>query len=60
MTDQPIAIIVGHDPGTVGALVADLQARGVRVGAFIGDADRDRDALVEMLAELYAGRANPD
>jgi hypothetical protein len=60
VTDQPIAIIVGHDPGTVGALVADLQARGVRVGAFIGDADRDRDALVEMLAELYAGRANPD
>jgi hypothetical protein len=60
MTDQPIAIIVGPDPGTVGALVADLQARGVRTGAFIGDAERDRDALVEMITELYGGRANPD
>ncbi|GEM_PF-1912387 len=60
MTDQPIAIIVGHDPSTVGALVADLQARGVRAGAFIGDAERDRDALVEMITELYGGRAVPD
>jgi hypothetical protein len=60
VTDQPVAIIVGHDPGTVGALVADLQARGVRAGAFIGDAARDRDALVEMITELYAERANPD
>jgi hypothetical protein len=43
----------------VGALVADLQARGVRTGAFIGDAERDRAALVEMITELYAGRSDP-
>jgi hypothetical protein len=59
VTDEPVAIIVGADAGAVGALVADLQARGVRTGAFIGDAERDRDALVEMLTELYAGRADP-
>lgn len=59
MTDEPVAIIVGQDAGTVGALVADLQARGVRAGAFIGDAERDRDALVEMITELYGGRADP-
>ena len=38
MTDEPVAIIVGADAGSVGALVADLQARGVRTGAFVGDA----------------------
>jgi hypothetical protein len=59
VTDEPVAIIVGHDATTVGVLVADLQARGVRAGAFIGDAERDRDALVEMIAELYSGRADP-
>jgi hypothetical protein len=59
VTDEPVAIIVGPDAGSVGALVADLQARGVRTGAFIGDAEHDRDALVEMITELYAGRADP-
>ncbi|HSO95337.1 MAG TPA: hypothetical protein VLV81_04790 [Acidimicrobiia bacterium] len=59
MTDEPVAIIVGADAGSVGALVADLQERGVRTGAFIGDAERDRDALVEMITELYGRRAEP-
>ena len=59
MTDEPVAIIVGADAAAVGALVADLQARGVRTGAFIGDAERDRDVLVEMITELYAERAEP-
>ncbi len=59
MTDEPVAIIVGTDAGSVGTLVAELQARGVRTGAFIGDAEHDRDALVEMIAELYGRRAEP-
>lgn len=59
MTDEPIAIIVGTDAGSVGPLVAELQARGVRTGAFIGDAERDHDALVEMITELYGRRAEP-
>jgi hypothetical protein len=59
VTDEPVAIIVGADAGSVGALVAELRARGVRTGAFIGDAERDRDALFEMINELYAGRADP-
>jgi hypothetical protein len=59
VTDEPVAIIVGHDAAAVGALVADLRARGVRAGAFIGDAERDRDALVEMITELYGGRSDP-
>ncbi len=59
MTADPVAIIVGSDAAAVGALVADLHARGVRAGAFVGDVDADRDALVEMIAELYGGRADP-
>ena len=59
MTDEPVAIIIGGDAASVGELVADLQGRGVRTGAFIGDAERDRTALVEMIIELYAGRADP-
>lgn len=59
MTVEPVAIIVGPDAGPVGALVADLQRRGVRAGAFVGDVDRDRDALLEMITELYGNRADP-
>jgi hypothetical protein len=37
-------------------LVGDLEARGVRAAAFVGDPATDRDALVEMLAELFPAR----
>lgn len=59
MTAEPVAIVVGTDAGPVGALVADLHRRGVRAGAFVGDVERDRDALIEMITELYGGRADP-
>jgi hypothetical protein len=59
VNDEPVAVIIGRDPAKVGEVVADLQARGVRAGAFVGDATHDRDALVEMIAELYGERADP-
>ena len=51
-------MIIGEDAAEVGNLVADLVARGVRAAAFIGDPAVDRDALVEMLAELFPRRDN--
>ena len=59
MSDDPVVVVLGADATRVGALVADLQARGLRVGAFVGDAAHERDALVEMLAELYGERVDP-
>ncbi len=59
MNDEPVAVIIGRDAAKVGEIVADLHARGVRAGAFVGDATRDRDALVEMITELYGERADP-
>jgi hypothetical protein len=59
VSDDPIVVVLGPDAGRVGAVVADLQARGLRTGAFVGDPARDRDALVEMLTELYGDRADP-
>ncbi len=59
MNDEPVAVIIGRDAAKVGEVVADLQSRGVRAGAFVGDAAHDRDALVEMITELYGERADP-
>ena len=59
MSDDPVVVVLGSDATRVGALVADLQGRGLRVGAFIGDPARERDAVAEMLAELYGERADP-
>jgi len=59
VNDEPVAVIIGRDAAKVGEVVADLHARGVRAGAFVGDATRDRDALVEMITELYGERADP-
>jgi hypothetical protein len=59
VSDDPVVVVLGGDATRVGTLVADLQARGLRVGAFIGDPAREREALVEMLAELYGERADP-
>lgn len=47
-------VITGTDATAVGALVASLQASGGRVAAFVGDPATERDALDEMLAELFA------
>ena len=58
MSDDPVVVVLGADAGRVGTVVADLQARGLRTGAFVGDPARDRDALVEMLTELYGDRAD--
>jgi hypothetical protein len=57
---EPVAVIVGRDAERVSELVADLRSRGVHTGGFIGDAEQDRDALVEMITELYGTRADPD
>lgn len=54
--DDPTAIVVGTDAERVGELVADIEGRGVRAAAFVGDPATDRDALTEMIAELFARR----
>jgi hypothetical protein len=59
VSDEPVVVVLGRDASRVGALVADLETRGHRVGAFVGDPATERDALVEMLAELYGERAEP-
>lgn len=50
-------MVVGSDAARVGEAVDDLGARGVRAAGFVGDPSTDRDALVEMLAELFPERA---
>ena len=59
MSDGPVVVVIGPGAAQVGDVVADLTARGLRVGAFVGDPASERDALVEMLAELYGERADP-
>jgi 3-hydroxy-9,10-secoandrosta-1,3,5(10)-triene-9,17-dione monooxygenase reductase component len=49
-------VVIGTDPGAVGARIAKLEDHGVRATAFVGDPGTERDALVEMLAELHATR----
>jgi hypothetical protein len=50
--------VLGDDAEQVGELVADLTARGVRAVAFVGDPATDREALLEMLAELFPPRTD--
>ncbi len=59
MSDEPVVVVLGADAARVGAVAAELQTRGLRTGAFVGDPARDRDAVLEMLAELYGERADP-
>jgi hypothetical protein len=56
VTDDPVVVVIGDDATRVGTVVADLEARGLRAGAFVGDPAAERDALVEMLTELYGTR----
>jgi hypothetical protein len=46
-------VVLGADAAAVGEAVADLRARGWRAAGFVGDPASERDALVEMLAELF-------
>lgn len=55
---DPTAIVIGADAQRVGEMVADLECRGVRAAAFVGDPATERDALVEMITELF-GRRDP-
>jgi hypothetical protein len=55
-----VAIVIGDDAASVGNVVADLTGRGVRAAAFVGDPATERDALVEMLAELFSHRTDPE
>ena len=50
--------MIGDDADRVGSVVADLIERGVRAAAFVGDPAADREAIVEMLAELFPRRAD--
>ena len=52
----PVAVVIGTDATAVGTLVGDLEGRGVRAAAFVGDPAAERDALVEMLTELFTER----
>jgi hypothetical protein len=49
-------LVIGDDAERVGDLVADLTGRGVRAAAFVGDPNRDREAILELLAELFPHR----
>ena len=51
-------IVVGPDADAVGSLVAELEAQGHRAAAFVGDPATERDALVEMLAELFPAQTD--
>jgi hypothetical protein len=53
-------LVVGTDAAAVGAAIAELRARGGRAAGFVGDPARERDALVEMLAELFAAPESSD
>jgi hypothetical protein len=46
-------VVIGDDAGAVGRAVVELEARGWRAAGFVGDPARQREALVEMLAELF-------
>ncbi len=59
MSDDPVVVVMGPDATRVGTVVAELTARGLRAGAFVGDPAAERDALVAMLTELYGARADP-
>jgi hypothetical protein len=52
-------IVLGDDAARVGVVVEDLAGRGLRAAAFVGDPSTERDALVEMLAELFPRRNDP-
>jgi hypothetical protein len=53
-------VVVGKDAGSVGDVVADLERQGLRAAAFVGDPATERDALVEMIAELFPTRPTSD
>ncbi|MEX0665369.1 MAG: hypothetical protein WD598_11470 [Acidimicrobiia bacterium] len=44
----------------MGELVADLTGRGVRAAAFVGDPAKDREVILELLAELFPQRSVPE
>lgn len=54
---RPAVIVVGDDAQAVGEMLRELQDRGLRAGAFVGDPATDRDALVEMLTELFGSHS---
>ena len=56
--DDVTVIVVGDDAARVGAVVTNLTKDGLRAAAFVGDPSTERDALVEMLAELFPRRAD--
>ena len=58
MSDAPVAVVIGADAAEVGTVVAELLERGVGAAAFVGDPATERDALVEMLTELFSARDN--
>jgi uncharacterized protein (UPF0218 family) len=53
-------VVVGQDAASVGDVVADLERQGLRATAFVGDPATERDALVEMIAELFPTRPTPE
>ncbi len=58
--DDPVVVVIGRDANRVGELVRDLERDGRRAAAFVGDPATERDALVEMLAELFGDRERGD
>lgn len=50
---DPVVVVIGGDATRVGEIVLQVQGDGLRAAAFVGDPATERDALVEMLAELF-------
>ena len=59
-SSETTVVVVGGEAAAVGTLVVDLESRGLRAAAFVGDPATERDALVEMLAELFPARPTPE
>jgi len=53
--DGATVVLVGAATEQAGSLAAELEGGPGRVAVFDGDAGGDADALVEFVAELFAG-----
>ena len=51
--DAIATVVIGANADAVGRAVAELTTQGLRTAGFVGDPARQRDALVEMIAELF-------
>lgn len=55
LASEGAAVVIVGDAAVAGAVAGEIEQAGGRVSVFAGDVRRadDRDALVEMVAELF-------